>query len=71
MTPTRKQQLQAELQRIKDDFSKMVAQYVQQNPSCTYEQLAARIGIDTSELARHCQKHGVSRPRGPRPAKID
>ena len=70
MTITQKQKLQAELQHLKDEFSQMVAEYVQQNPSCTYEQLATRIGIDKAELIRHCQKHGVPpRSRGPHPSK--
>ena len=72
MTATRKQQLQIELQRLKDDFSKMCAQYVHRNPDVSYAELASRIGIDKAELIRHCHKQGLpARTRGPQPAKID
>lgn len=61
---TRKDKLNAELARLKQEFTEMVATYVETHPTLTLTEIGEVLGIDSAEVSRCAKEHGIRRKRG-------
>ena len=64
MTEVRKTKLKAVLATAKEEFGRMVAEYVRTHSRMTFEECGKSIGISKAEVSALCKKHGVTRLRG-------
>jgi hypothetical protein len=61
---TRKEKLNAELKRLKDDFAAMVVNHIKAFPNQSYTEIGYKLGLNPTQVARIAKEHGCSRPRG-------
>ena len=64
MTESRKEKLKTALKVLKEEFSKMVASYVETHPEMTLDEIGAAIGIHRVEVIAYCKQHNISRVKG-------